>query len=153
MAVGIPRLRAAARPASRVRPDVNVTPLVDVVLVLLIIFMVIMPELEHGTRVELPGVTHPDPDREPDPDDVTVTVSGDDTLFIQDEQVPRAELAPRLKKMRADKPARRLLLKGDESRPYGEMRELFKEIQSAGWTGVRLVVGARESRAAPKLEE
>ena len=132
--------------ASRVRPDVNVTPLVDVVLVLLIIFMVIMPELEHGTRVELPGVTHPDPDTEPDPDDVTVTVAADDSIFIQDDIVPRAELRQRLVALKKEKPARRMMLKGDESRPYGEMRGVFKELQEAGWTGVRLVVGSRESR-------
>ena len=135
--------------ASKVQPDVNVTPLVDVVLVLLIIFMVIMPELEHGKRVELPGVTNPDPDREPSPDDITVTVASDDSIFIQEDEVSRGDLRSKLEALKRDKPGRRLLLKGDESRPYGQMRDVFKDVQAAGWTGVRLVVGARESRARP----
>jgi biopolymer transport protein TolR len=107
-----------------------------------------MPELEHGKRVALPGVSNPDPTTEPDPDDVTVTVAADDSIFIEEEEVTRAELATRLAALKKEKPKRRLMLKGDESRAYGDMRLVFKDLQAAGFTNVRLMVGTREARAA-----
>ena len=81
---GLARVRPPRASKSRVRPDVNVTPLVDVVLVLLIIFMVLQSELEHGKPVEMPGVMNADKGNEPDKDDITVTVVADGTIFVGD---------------------------------------------------------------------
>lgn len=126
----------------------NVTPLVDVVLVLLIIFMVIAPELEHGTRVELPSISNPDPDARADEEQVTVTVAADGAIFFEEEQVDRATLAKRLAEVHKTARQKRLWLKGDASRPYGELRDLFREAQRAGFAGVKLLVGTREARPA-----
>jgi len=145
----VQRLRPQKGGGVRVRPEINITPLVDVVLVLLIIFMVIQNELEHGTRVEMPGVSNADKAREADPDDITVTVAADGSMFIQDEKIRHEELVPRLKKLKDAKPFRRVMLKGDKSQAYGDMRRVFKEIADAGWVGVKLLVGTRaDSRAA-----
>ncbi|PKN58166.1 MAG: biopolymer transporter ExbD [Deltaproteobacteria bacterium HGW-Deltaproteobacteria-14] len=133
---------------SAVRPDMNVTPLVDVVLVLLIIFMVIAPELEHGTRVELPNVNNPDTNSRPDEKQVTLTVAADGSMFLEDEPVSRAALAGRLKTVHEGDRSKRLWLKGDAGRPYGELRGIFREVQKAGFPGVKLMVGAREPDTA-----
>ena len=127
----------------------NVTPLVDVVLVLLIIFMVVAPELEHGVRVDLPGVGHPDPGVDTgDEKNITLTVGADGSIFLEDERVVTADLAAKLEALKKTDPTRRVRLKGDERRPYGEMRDLFKQVQTAGFTGVKLLVGARDASGA-----
>lgn len=140
------RIRPTKAGKSRVKPDVNVTPLVDVVLVLLIIFMVLQSELEHGKPVEMPGVTNADKQREPDKDDITVTVVADGTIFLGDTEVTRDQLVPMLKALKNDKPLRHVMLKGDQNQPYGAMRRVFKDIADAGWVGVRLLVGERDTR-------
>jgi len=142
--------RPKAGGAGKVRPDMNVTPLVDVVLVLLIIFMVIAPELEHGTRVELPAIAHPDPDARADEEAVTVTVAADGAIFLEEERVDKKTLSDRLIKLHKEERHKRLWLKGDASRPYGELRDIFREAQRAGFSGVKLMVGAREETPAPK---
>ncbi len=142
-------LRPKAKPGSKTRPDINVTPLVDVVLVLLIIFMVVAPELEHGVRVDLPGVGNPDPGVDTgDEQNITLTVGADGSVFLEDERVATADLAAKLEALKKADPTRRVRLKGDERRPYGEMRDLFKQVQTAGFTGVKLLVGARDVSGA-----
>ncbi|TNF26747.1 MAG: biopolymer transporter ExbD [Deltaproteobacteria bacterium] len=130
----------------------NVTPLVDVVLVLLIIFMVIAPELEHGTRVELPSINNPDPTADPDEQKVMVTVAADGQIFLEDELITKKALVDRLIDIHKKERAKRLWLKGDASRPYGELRDIFKEAQKAGFPGVKLLVGAREGADEGKKE-
>ena len=134
----------------RVRPEINVTPLVDVVLVLLIIFMVVTPELEKGGRVTLPNVAHPDPQSNKQEDGITVTVSVDGNIYLDGTETPRHELLALLKGKHQETPDKRLYLKGDDNRPYGEMRDLFADLQKVGFTGVRLLVSASAPAAGAK---
>jgi biopolymer transport protein TolR len=135
-----------------VQPDINVTPLVDVVLVLLIIFMVIAPELEHGERVELPAITTPDPKSKPKLDPVTVTISAAGNYFLEKEPIKDVEtLAERLKAEHQAEPERRIVLKGDSSLPYQKLRSTLATLQSAGLPGVALSVtrkGGEKTAAA-----
>lgn len=127
--------------AAPVLPDINVTPLVDVVLVLLIIFMVIAPELEHGERVELPAITTPDPKTKPKVDPVTVTISAAGNFFVEKEPVKDLEtLAERLKAEHQADPERRIVLKGDSSLPYQKFRSTLAMLQTSGLPGVALSV-------------
>lgn len=124
-----------------VQPDINVTPLVDVVLVLLIIFMVIAPQMEHGERVELPAITTPDPKSQSKLDPVTVTISGAGNYFLEKEQIQDlAALVERLKAAHAAEPERRILFKADASLPYERIRETLAGLQSSGLPGVSLSV-------------
>ncbi|MDI3282348.1 biopolymer transporter ExbD [Polyangium sp. 15x6] len=128
-------------------PEINITPLVDVVLVLLIIFMVIAPELEHGERVELPTVIQPDENKSK-LDPITVTLTARGNLFLEKEvlaDVPALEA--RLKAMHGTEPDRRVVLKGDATVQYAKMRDAFAACQRAGYTGVALSVSQKGKSA------
>lgn len=134
-------------------PDINITPLVDVVLVLLIIFMVIAPELEHGERVELPSVVQPD-DSKSKLDPITVTLTARGNLFFEKEQIPdAAALEARLLTVHQAEPDRRIVLKGDSTAPYAKMRDTFAACQRAGFKGIALSVSQKGKRAGAADEE
>jgi biopolymer transport protein ExbD/biopolymer transport protein TolR len=134
-----------------VRPDMNVTPLVDVVLVLLIIFMVVAPRLEHEVQVTLPAIFNPDPDGEGGPDPLKVTVASGGTYYIGNDPFDLDAVIERLRDAHAADPLRRLLLRGDDALPYGEVRELFARAQEVGFPGIALMVGElhRHARSTP----
>ena len=132
-----------------VQPEINVTPLVDVVLVLLIIFMVIAPAMEHGERVELPAITTPDKAPKSRLDPVTITLSGAGNIYLEKEPIRDfAALAERIQAAHAAEPDRRIVLKGDSSLPYEKMRSMLASFQASGLPGVSLSVthkGGKES--------
>ncbi|MFO0587337.1 MAG: biopolymer transporter ExbD [Polyangiaceae bacterium] len=129
------------RRRANVEPDINVTPLVDVVLVLLIIFMVIAPEMEHGQRVELPAITTPDEGPKPKIPPVMVTISAQGSLFLEKEPIGDvASLVERLKAAHAEEPDRKIVLKGDASLPYSKLRALLLDMQNGGLPGVAISV-------------
>ena len=132
--------------ARRIRPVMNVTPLVDVVLVLLIIFMVIAPQLEGGQRVEVPGIFHPDPKLKGSLEPLTVSVNAEGELFVDKAPVTAGELESTLRARHDADPKQRVLLKGDKALKYGEMRALFRQCQEIGFPGVSLVVSDRARR-------
>jgi biopolymer transport protein TolR len=135
-----------------VTPDINVTPLVDVVLVLLIIFMVIAPELEHGERVELPAITNPDPKTKPKVDPVTVTISAAGNYFVEKEPIKDIDaLSARLLSEHKADPERRIVLKADATLPYQKLKLTLAMLQTAGLPGVSLSVtqkGGEKTAAA-----
>jgi len=127
-------------------PEINVTPLVDVVLVLLIIFMVIAPQLEGGMRVDVPGIFNPDPKLKGNLEPLTVTVNAQGGIFLDKEPIGEAELEQALRARHAADPKQRVLLKGDQALQYGTMRALFRTCQKLGFPGVSLVVSDRARR-------
>ena len=123
------------------KPDINVTPLVDVVLVLLIIFMVIIPQMQAGANVNLPGAKNPDKKNDIKNQPITLSVTSSGSLFLEKRAVDRGELVAYLKEGHAKSPASRLILKGDKGAPYGLMRSLFADAQGVGFPGISLQVG------------
>ena len=137
---------APAKPPKKAQlePEINVTPLVDVVLVLLIIFMVIAPELANGERVELPVIQQPDETSKTTLDPITVTVTRVGSLLIEKEAVEGAEaLRGRLRDEHDREPSRRVVLRGDGATPYAKMRDVFALCQDIGFSGVSLSVSQR----------
>ena len=127
-----------------VLPEINVTPLVDVVLVLLIIFMVIAPQMEHGERVELPAITTPDPKAKSKLDPLTVTISGAGNFFLEKEAISDlSALSARLRAAHAADPERRIVFKGDAALPYQKVRDLLAALQREGLPGVSLSVSQK----------
>jgi biopolymer transport protein ExbD/biopolymer transport protein TolR len=126
-----------------VRPDMNVTPLVDVVLVLLIIFMVVAPRLEQDVQVNLPGIFNPDPEVEVDVEPLKVTVAKAGEYYIDSQKYDLDSAIQYLGDVHAVEPLRRLVLRADASLTYGQVRELFSRSQQVGFPGIALMVGER----------
>jgi biopolymer transport protein TolR len=134
--------------AKRPKPAMNVTPLVDVVLVLLIIFMIVIPAMEHNAQVELPNILHTDEEPEGGTDPVTVSLTPDGRLFLEDAEVPEAELLVQLEAIHTSAPRRRVILRADRTMDYGEVRTVFAHVRSIGFPGVSLRVGERTAAVA-----
>ncbi|MCA2981445.1 MAG: biopolymer transporter ExbD [Myxococcaceae bacterium] len=122
-----------------VAPDINVTPLVDVVLVLLIIFMVVTPQMEAGVSVTLPSIRNPDQGNGAlEPTTVTLTKNG--KFFFEKEERTLDALLVDLEALHAAKPDTRVVLKADKDLEYGKVRAMFKSCQDLGFPGVSLQV-------------
>jgi biopolymer transport protein ExbD/biopolymer transport protein TolR len=135
--------RSSTRRRQHAAPEINVTPLVDVVLVLLIIFMVIAPALEHGERVELPGIMQPDKNQKGKLDPVTVTVGRSGAVYVEKALTTIDALPAQLADVHAREPDRRVVLKGDGMLDYQKVRDVFAVVQNAGFSGVSLQVQKR----------
>jgi biopolymer transport protein TolR len=125
------------------RPEMNVTPLVDVVLVLLIIFMVVAPRLDQDVQVELPGIFNPDPDVEASADPLKVSVAKVGEYYIDEHKYDLDGAITELGAKHAADPLRRLVLRADARLKYGDVRELLNRSQQVGFPGVALMVGER----------
>jgi len=130
--------------AKQPSPDINVTPLVDVVLVLLIIFMVIAPALNDGATVELPIVSTPDP-KPKDMNPIKVTIAGDGTIVVNDQRVEPKDLKAEVQKMHEADKERALMLLTDDKMPYKKVRETFAMLQGIGFKGLMLKVTEKKT--------
>lgn len=128
-----------------VRPNINVTPLVDVVLVLLIIFMVIIPNMQDGKPIELVNVFNPDKDEEAKDEPLTITIDRNGVYTVDDQDMARAQAVSHLQGVYARTPKRKLLIRGDAKIKYAEVRSFFHEVQNIGFGGVALAVGSQRS--------
>jgi biopolymer transport protein TolR len=135
---------------STVRPPVmNVTPLVDVVLVLLIIFMVVIPMMEKSAKVDLPSIFNVDEEAKGKTDPFTLSLTRDGSLFFEQEAVSPEQFAARLQQANQNEPSRRLVLRADREARYGDVRKLFKDCQKIGFPGVSLRVNELKTSGKP----
>jgi biopolymer transport protein ExbD/biopolymer transport protein TolR len=126
-----------------VGPDINVTPLVDVVLVLLIIFMVVAPRMDQDVPVDLPGIFNPDPEVETAMDPVKLSVATAGEYYINDQRLDLEAAVAVLAAEHAVEPMRRLVLRADAKLTYGQVREILSRSQQVGFPGMSLMVGER----------
>ncbi|ASQ91703.1 protein TolR [Prosthecochloris sp. GSB1] len=117
--------------------EINVTPFVDVMLVLLIIFMVAAPMMTHGVKVEVPETTHEKMDVEPEV--LIVSVDASRRVFINKYQLAPGELAERLPGIVGIKNAGEVYLKADKSLPYGFVMFIMSQIRDAGIEKIGMV--------------
>ena len=117
--------------------NINVTPLVDVMLVLLIVFMITAPMLTVGVQVDLPQTKANQLNSDADP--LIITINKNREIFIQDAVVSPEDLIPRLKAISKVNSKTRIFVRGDNLLPYGEVIEIMGKIQSAGYEKVALV--------------
>jgi biopolymer transport protein TolR len=127
------------RRRGKIRPmwEINVTPFVDVMLVLLIVFMVTAPLLTVGVPVDLPK-THAQAlgqDREP----LTVSLRRDGRIYLQNTQVPEAALVSKLNAIAANGYDQRIFVRADKSVDYGSVMEVMGLLSEAGFTHIGLV--------------
>ena len=128
------------RRRGRVQPmsEINVTPFVDVMLVLLIIFMVAAPLLTVGVPVELPKTAAgalPADQEEP----LTVTITAEGAVQIQTTQVERAALVTRLRAIAAERTSDRVFLRADGKVPYSVVMEIMGALNAGGFSNIGLV--------------
>ena len=117
--------------------NINVTPLVDVMLVLLIVFMITAPMLTVGVQVDLPKTKANQLNSDADP--LIITINKNREIYIQDAFVSSENLIPRLKAISKVNSKTRIFVRGDNLLPYGEVIGLMGQIQSAGYEKVALV--------------
>lgn len=127
------------RRASAIEPEINVTPLVDVVLVLLIIFMVVAPRMEQDIPVTLPGVFHPDPEVEAQAPPIQVTIKEAGVYYLDGRPYGLEALLTELATEHADDPLRRLDLRADARLRYGDVRTLYARLHQIGFPGISLL--------------
>ena len=137
--------RSRERRRANVRPDMNVTPLVDVVLVLLIIFMVVAPRLDQDVQVNLPGIFNPDPETDASVEPLKVSVAKAGEYYIDDRKFDLDGAIVNLSAAHAADPLRRLVLRADAKLTYGQVRDIFGRSQQVGFPGIALMVGERKS--------
>lgn len=119
--------------------EINVTPLVDVVLVLLIIFMVVTPMLQRGKDVKLPQVNKPDEEKK-DTDPLIVSVTTDKKLWIESNEYAEDKIEEAIRKELEAQPGRPILLKGDETLTFGDVRKAMDLVRKGGAKGIGLGV-------------
>jgi biopolymer transport protein ExbD len=114
---------------SQIRSEINVTPLVDVAMVVLIIFMVVTPLVSQGPDVALPATSHPEQLAE-DTQRTDVTLRADGTVFVDDLPIPRAALEGALRGRNAA--ASTVVVRADHRLPYREVREVLELLAATG---------------------
>jgi biopolymer transport protein TolR len=123
--------------AYRPLAEINVTPMVDVMLVLLIVFMVSAPLLTVGVPVNLPkadaeGIGHSQ-------DPINVTVSMDGSLFIDEQEIELSEVATRINQLTNSDFTQKIFVRGDKDVAYGEVVKAMSEITGAGYSKIALI--------------
>ncbi len=126
-----------ARRAYKPMADINVTPMVDVMLVLLIVFMVAAPLLTVGVPVDLPKSEAPAITENKEP--LVVTVNKDGQIFIQETPIQDDALVPKLQAITNSNPDAVIYVRGDKALNYGRVIEVMGLVSSAGFNKVSLI--------------
>ena len=127
-----------------VKSDINVTPLVDVMLVLLIIMMIVAPLLQKGVDVRLPVATNSS--EKPETQDQTVlAVSADGRLWLNSVQIPEGQLQQRITDIFESKTERLIIIKADEDAEYRHVMDAMDELRTAGIEDMGLITERRTS--------
>lgn len=142
--------RAPRRRRARHKPmaEINVTPFVDVMLVLLIIFMVAAPLLTVGVPIELPASQGNELQAESDGEPLTISVNPEGRIFLQETEIALDELQPKLTAItqargRLDEA---IFVRGDRNTNYGELMRVMGRIATAGYRKISLVTELEEAR-------
>lgn len=122
---------------SKLNAEINVTPLVDVMLVLLIVFMVAAPLLSVGVPVELPKTDAKSLPSESEP--ITITVDKDGTVFLQETEVSLDDIVTRLTAIAKNGYEERIYLRGDNASDYGSVMKVMARVNAAGYSNLGLV--------------
>jgi len=117
--------------------DINVTPLVDVMLVLLIIFMVTAPMMTHGIKVDLPETESKSIKAQEDP--LILSITREKEIFIENYKVELDDLGDKLSKIFANRAAKEILLQADKSVSYGFVITVMSRVKDAGITKVGMI--------------
>ena len=124
--------------------EINVTPLVDVMLVLLIIFMVAAPMMTVGVPIDLPETQAKALNAETQP--ITISVKSDGQVFLQETPIPVEEVAAKLEAIATTGYSERIFVRGDATSPYGVIADVMSRIQEAGFKNIGLVTQPKKGQ-------
>jgi biopolymer transport protein TolR len=137
---------AVRNEGSKVNSNINVTPMVDVMLVLLIIFMVITPMLQNKVNVDLAKADNPtnmpDADKE---DAIVVAITRDGKVYLGQNKIEDAELGPKVRDMLSDKPGKTIFVRADTRAQFRAVEDAIDAVRTAGVDKVGLLVAKREA--------
>ncbi len=133
---GSRRMRGRSR--NKPMSEINVTPFVDVMLVLLIIFMVAAPLLTVGVPVQLPETAARTLEQESE-EPLTITLQADGVIMVQETAVDRERLLPLLRAVISERQDDKIFLRGDTTLPYGEIAVVMGALNAAGYRNIGLV--------------
>jgi biopolymer transport protein TolR len=124
-----------------IKADINVTPLVDVCLVLLIIFMVVTPMLQRGKDVKLPAAKEHKNDKKSTTDPLIVSITPDKKVFVEQDEYPQEEMLQRkLAQVISETPDKPIMLKGDMTLTFGDVRRVMNVARMAHAKAIELGV-------------
>ena len=133
----------------KMQAAINVTPLVDVVLVLLIVFMVMAPQMRTGPEVDLPQTARPR-DQGDERGRILVTLDGDGKLWIDDRQVVPEQFGASLRAAAGDQADPRVVIRSDARLRFGDVRRAMVAIEDAGFRGVGLIADSADATTGGK---
>ncbi len=132
----------------KVNSNINVTPMVDVMLVLLIIFMVITPMLQHGVSVDMAKVNNPESMPDADKEDaLLVSVMRDGTVYFGTDKLPADQLTGKVKDRLANRVDKRVFVKADARARFGSVVEVVDNVRAAGVDQLGLLTEQRKTAA------
>jgi biopolymer transport protein TolR len=142
--------RGIHRRKSHPMAEINVTPMVDVMLVLLVIFMITAPLLTVGVPVDLPK-TAADAIQDPT-EPLVVTINKDGKIFLQEAELSADQLGPRVAAISNNNPDVRIFIRGDQAVNYGAIAEVLGQLVSAGFRHLALISDSAAPASAPAAE-
>ena len=133
----------------QIQSDINVTPLVDVCLVLLIIFMVVTPLLQKGISVQLPSTDNPDKKPENDKQKlISIVAQTPPVYYIESKAYSKADFQHELDELYQRSPNTELVIKADKRLKYGDVKEVMKMCKEAGFQNVGLIAEKKQKGVA-----
>jgi biopolymer transport protein TolR len=143
--------RSGAKGRYRPLSEINVTPMVDVMLVLLIVFMVTAPLMTSGVNVDLPKTNAAPISQDATP--ITVSIAADGKVYLADDVLDLPDLVAKLQALSQNTPDRRIFVRGDKDVPYGRIIEVMGTITQGGFTKVALLAeGGPATASAPSVK-
>jgi biopolymer transport protein ExbD/biopolymer transport protein TolR len=145
-------LSEGEKPASGVKSDINVTPMVDIMLVLLIIFMVVTPMLQKGHSVDLSKAKNPREMKEADRDDaITIAVNRDGRYFMGADEIKREDITEKVRDLLERKTGdKTVFVRSDRRAKYGDVAAVVDEVRAAGVDSLGLITEKEEERKAAR---
>ena len=145
-------MRARPRVRSARLDTINITPLVDVCLVILLIFMVVTPMLVPGHPVELPRASHSSPQPE-EKHALTLSVDAAGAVYLETTPVDLTQLSDTLSASHAEDPNRAVRVMGDGRAPFGEVKNVLRASRSAGFSKIALIVKQRSDAVQAAMRD